>query len=89
MSEAPRCLVVVQARLASARLPAKALLPLGGVPSFVLCARRAANAGLVVVVATSVEATDQGLVDAARAAGIQVVRGAHDDVLARFAAAVS
>lgn len=87
MPESPRCLVVVQARLASTRLPAKALLPLGGMPSFVLCARRAANAGLGVVLATSVEATDHALVDAARAAGIQVIRGAHDDVLARFAAA--
>jgi spore coat polysaccharide biosynthesis protein SpsF len=86
MPEAPRCLVVVQARLASARLPAKALLPLGGMPSFVLCARRAANAGLSVVVATSDEVTDHSLVDVARAAGLQVARGAHDDVLARFAA---
>ena len=86
MPEAPHCLVVVQARLASTRLPAKALLPLGGMPSFVLCARRAANAGLRVVVATSVEAADDGVVDAARASSLDVARGAHNDVLARFAA---
>lgn len=78
------CLVVVQARLASTRLPAKALLPIAGLPSFVLCARRAANTGLRVVVATSVERGDDVLAAAAQQAGVAVVRGPHDDVLDRF-----
>ena len=78
------CLVVVQARLASTRLPAKALLPIAGLPSFVLCARRAANTGLRVVVATSVERADDELAAAAQQVGIALMRGPHDDVLERF-----
>ena len=84
MPEPTDCLVVVQARLASTRLPAKALLPVGGMASFVLCAQRAANTGLRVIVATSVEASDDSLVAVAREAGIDIVRGPHDDVLGRF-----
>lgn len=78
------CLVVVQARVASTRLPAKALLPIAGLPSFVLCARRAANTGLRVVVATSTERADDALAAAAQQAGITLMRGPHDDVLGRF-----
>jgi len=84
MSAKADCLVVVQARLASTRLPAKALLPVAGLPSFVLCARRAANSGLRVVLATSTEPTDDALATAAQQAGIALVRGPLDDVLGRF-----
>jgi spore coat polysaccharide biosynthesis protein SpsF len=82
-------LVVVQARLASTRLPAKALLPIAGMPSFLLCARRAANMGHRVVLATSTQASDNPLTAIAAAAGIAVVRGPHDDVLARFTEATA
>ena len=84
MSAKADCLIVVQARLASTRLPAKALLPIAGLPSFVLCARRAANSGLRVVLATSAEPTDDALATAAQQAGIALVRGPLDDVLGRF-----
>jgi spore coat polysaccharide biosynthesis protein SpsF len=87
MSATADCLVVVQARLASTRLPAKALLPIAGMPSLVLCARRAANSGLRVVLATSVEPADDALAAAAQQAGIAVKRGPLDVVLGRFAQA--
>lgn len=60
------------------------MLPIAGLPSFVLCARRAANTGLRVVVATSVERGDDALADAAQRAGIALTRGPHDNVLERF-----
>jgi spore coat polysaccharide biosynthesis protein SpsF (cytidylyltransferase family)/aryl-alcohol dehydrogenase-like predicted oxidoreductase len=79
-----RVLVVLQARLGSTRLPAKALLPIGGIPSVVLSARRAANTGLPVVVATSIEQADDPIADAVSRFDLPVVRGPLDDVLARF-----
>jgi spore coat polysaccharide biosynthesis protein SpsF (cytidylyltransferase family)/aryl-alcohol dehydrogenase-like predicted oxidoreductase len=75
---------VLQARLASGRLPAKALLQLGGYPIVVLAALRAARDGADVVVATSTEPADDLIADAARSAGLRVVRGPHENVLHRF-----
>jgi spore coat polysaccharide biosynthesis protein SpsF len=76
--------IVLQSRLSSARLPAKALLPVGGLPLVVLCARRAMNTGLPLVVATSEEEIDELLAESVTAAGIRCYRGAHDNVLKRF-----
>jgi spore coat polysaccharide biosynthesis protein SpsF len=76
--------VVVQARTSSSRLPGKALLPVGGIPSAVLAARRAARDGADVVVATSRDPSDDALAATLREARIRVVRGPLDDVQARF-----
>lgn len=84
---APR--VVLQARTTSTRLPAKALLPIAGMPSAVLAAKRAACDGLDLVFATSVDATDDALAAAAAVARLKVFRGSRDDVLGRYAAAVA
>lgn len=80
--------VVVQSRLLSHRLPAKALLPIGGYPCVVLCAKRAGNTGLPVVIATSDHSSDDLIVAAANQHQIPVVRGSEDDVLARFITAL-
>jgi spore coat polysaccharide biosynthesis protein SpsF (cytidylyltransferase family) len=58
MTSSRKIMVVIQSRLASTRLPDKALLPLRGIPLVLLCARRAANNGLNVAVATSDEEVD-------------------------------
>ncbi len=79
--------VILQARTTSTRLPAKALLPLAGMPSAILAARRAAHDGLDLVFATSTDPTDDLLAASAAAAGLAVFRGAKDDVLGRYAAA--
>lgn len=84
MTPAGNVSVIIQARLSSSRLPAKALLPVAGQPSVVLCARRAANTGLAVVVATSDTPADDAIANAAAEAGIAVFRGPHLDVLRRF-----
>jgi len=75
---------VIQARVASSRLPGKVLLPIRGHPVAVLAARRAANLGLRVLVATSDHGTDDLLVAILREHGLPVVRGPLQDVLKRF-----
>jgi spore coat polysaccharide biosynthesis protein SpsF len=87
MSASRPTLVVIQSRLASTRLPAKALLPLAGRPTVVLCALRAANSGLPVVIATSDEPADDAIAVESARAGIACFRGSHHDVLKRFGGA--
>lgn len=80
----PRVRVILQARTTSTRLPGKVLLPIGGIPLAILCAKRLANTGREVVLATSNEPSDDILVDAAERHGLNVFRGSLDDVLDRF-----
>lgn len=81
-------LVIIQARMGSRRLPAKSLVNFRGHPIAILAARRAASHGHKVVLATSTETSDNMLVNAAAAAGLAVVRGPLNDVLARFCKAL-
>lgn len=78
------CVIVLQARMTSSRLPGKVLLPLDGQPLVVHCVRRllAAAAGPVVVAAPEAAHND-GLCAVAAHAGAAIVRGAEDDVLGR------
>lgn len=85
----PKVRVVIQCRLSSSRLPAKALLPVGGVPAVVLCALRARNSGHITVVATSADMSDDPLESVASAFDIPVVRGPLNDVLSRYAIATN
>lgn len=80
----PKIRIVIQSRLSSSRLPAKALLPVAGMPSVILCALRAANTGLDTIVATSVDPSDDLIVEALKKAGINYFRGPLDDVLGRY-----
>jgi spore coat polysaccharide biosynthesis protein SpsF len=82
-------LIVLQARMGSSRLPGKVLAPLGGRSVLAQCIERlvAARVGEVVV-ATTTRPEDEAVVAEARAAGVEVMRGPVDDVLARFVAAV-
>ena len=81
--------ILMQSRLSSSRLPAKALLPVAGQPLVVLAARRASNTGRDIVVATSTEPEDDAIVSEVEGVGISVFRGSLDDPLARFAAATT
>lgn len=81
--------IILQSRLASSRLPGKALLPVAGIPSVVLSARRAANTGLDVRVATSDASADDAIAETLAAACITCFRGPHHDVLARFSLATA
>jgi spore coat polysaccharide biosynthesis protein SpsF len=77
---------VIQARLSSTRLPGKVLLPLSGEPVLhhVVVRLRAAKRVSQVVVATSVEASDDPIADACVRWRVPCVRGPLDDVLMRF-----
>lgn len=81
--------IVIQSRLSSSRLPGKAMLTLADMPAVVLAARRAANTGLDLVVATSDQVDDDVLATAVARAGIPVFRGSLHDPLARFVAATA
>lgn len=79
---------VVSARTSSKRLPAKALLPLGGVPMihFLLERLRGTRHGGHVVFATTQRRDDDELADVVRNLGVPVFRGADADVADRHVA---
>lgn len=79
-------LAVVQARTSSARLQGKVLLPIEGTPMILRQLERVGRARLVdgIVVATSVDPSDDELSEILVDAGYDVVRGPLDDVLDRF-----
>jgi spore coat polysaccharide biosynthesis protein SpsF len=76
--------------MSSTRLPGKVLLPLAGAPMILRQIERVARARRIdrVVVATSVDASDDALADVLAGAGVAVHRGPLDDVLARFIGAL-
>jgi spore coat polysaccharide biosynthesis protein SpsF len=84
----PRSGIVLQARLASSRLPGKALAPIGERSILEHCLRRLMFAGVApVVLATTTRDDDGALADVAHRLGALVFRGDATDVLGRFVAA--
>jgi spore coat polysaccharide biosynthesis protein SpsF len=81
-----RTVAIVQARTGSTRLPGKVLLPLLGAPMLAWVVRRATRARSLdaVVVATTVDPSDDPIHDLARREGWPVVRGSVDDLLDRY-----
>jgi spore coat polysaccharide biosynthesis protein SpsF (cytidylyltransferase family) len=79
---------VVSARTASKRLPAKALLDLGGMPMirFLLERLRTTRHGGPVIFATTQRGDDDELAEVVRAGGFPVFRGADADVAGRYLA---
>ncbi|MBH61068.1 MAG: hypothetical protein CL569_01165 [Alphaproteobacteria bacterium] len=89
----PRCGIVIPIRLASERLPGKALTDVAGRPALHHLLDRAAASRFVapkdVVVCTTREGSDDALVTAVEACGASVYRGETDDLIARFSGAVA
>jgi spore coat polysaccharide biosynthesis protein SpsF len=80
--------ILLQARMASTRLPGKALELIEDRPLLEHCFRRLAAAGVArVVLATTVLEEDTVLCDLATRLGVAVYRGSAADVLARMAKA--
>lgn len=81
-----RTLGVLQARMTSSRLPGKVLEPVEGVPMIARQLERLGRARGIdeLVVATSIDSSDDVLVDFLERRGIPLVRGFLDDVLGRF-----
>lgn len=77
--------VVIQARLASSRLPGKVLLPLGGKPLLERLLERVLSARLAqcLVVATTTRAVDDPIVALCQRLGVESVRGDEEDCLSR------
>lgn len=86
-----RTVGVVQARMTSSRFPGKVLAPLAGGTMIERQWQRLQRAQRLdgLVLATSIDPSDDVLASWAQAAGIHVVRGSLDDVLARMIAAAA
>jgi spore coat polysaccharide biosynthesis protein SpsF len=81
----PRTVAIVSARMASARYPGKALVPLAGRPLLEVLLERVASCPLLdsVALATSSREENAPLAALAQRLGIPVFRGDEDDVLRR------
>ena len=77
---------IVQARMASTRLPGKVLLDIGGEPMLVRVVERACRARTLdgIIVATTTDASDDAIADLCLVRGYPCYRGSSHDVLDRF-----
>jgi spore coat polysaccharide biosynthesis protein SpsF len=86
MAEArPRVVATVEVRMSSTRLPGKVLLPAMGEPMLMHLVRRLRAVPSIdaIVIATTVNVSDQPIVEFARSVGLACYRGSENDVLAR------
>jgi len=81
-----KTVLIVQARMGSTRLPGKVLASIEGRSMLARTCRRASRATLVdeTIVATSVHAQDDPVVEECRRLGLECFRGSEEDVLDRF-----
>ncbi|MBM3491852.1 MAG: hypothetical protein FJX68_15705 [Alphaproteobacteria bacterium] len=80
---------IIQARMTSTRLPGKVLAAIGGRPALQLMLQRLSACRRLdrIVVATTVNATDDPVVALCRQLGVASFRGSEQDVLGRLLAA--
>jgi spore coat polysaccharide biosynthesis protein SpsF len=78
--------IVIQARMTSTRLPGKILKPVLGKPLLEYQLERLKRVPLAdeIVVATTLNATDQPVVELCKELGISCLQGSENDVLARY-----
>jgi spore coat polysaccharide biosynthesis protein SpsF len=77
--------ILLQSRMASQRLPGKALEAIGGRPLVEQCLLRLlASEAAPVILATTTRTDDNAVADVGGRLGVPVFRGAEDDVLDRF-----
>jgi spore coat polysaccharide biosynthesis protein SpsF len=90
MASADAVIAIVQARMSSARLPGKTLADVGGEPMLALLLARLRRSRRIdrIVVATSTDALDDPIARLASTIGVEVSRGAREDVLARYVGAI-
>ena len=84
-----KCVLIIQARMTSTRLPGKVLADLAGRPMLAqqLNRLRASRETNDIVIATTGNAADDAVVALARAEGVRWFRGDEHDVLGRYACA--
>ena len=85
MTPKPKVVATIEARMTSSRLPGKVLLPACGEPMLKHLVRRLLSVESIdeIVIATTVNTSDDPIVAFARDAGVLCYRGSEDDVLAR------
>ena len=78
--------IIIQARMASTRLPGKVLLPVAGKPMLQFLIERLQKCKLVekIIVATSTNPENKKIIDLCSSMNIPVFAGSEDDVLDRF-----
>ena len=89
MSEAliPKVVVISQARMTSSRLPGKILKEVGGVPLLQYHIERLQNPNWEVMVATTVNAEDDGVEEFCKHHHLRCYRGSESHVLSRYSEA--
>ncbi len=77
---------IIQARMGSTRLPGKVLMDVNGEPLLKMLLRRVALSTKVqkIVVATSLQSSDDKIAEFCDQEGVEVFRGSEDDVLSRY-----
>ncbi|MHB8621520.1 MAG: cytidylyltransferase domain-containing protein [Chloroflexota bacterium] len=85
-----RVVATIEARMTSSRLPGKVLMAAGGKPLLQVLIERLSHARSVdgIVVATTVNSTDDPIASLAEAMGVGVFRGSEEDVLGRVRGAL-
>jgi spore coat polysaccharide biosynthesis protein SpsF len=81
-----RTIAILQARMSSSRLPGKVMMEVNGKPMIYWQVKRILEANSVnkLVVATSIDPTDDVLEDFLKANSVEVYRGSLNNVLSRF-----
>ena len=81
-----KTVAIIQARMSSSRLPGKVIKPIGGMPTILLMIRRLQAAKKIdhILVATSLDKSDDELVEIVQSSGFDCYRGDLGDVLSRF-----
>lgn len=82
-----KTVVIVQARMTSTRLPGKVLLLLAGEPMLTRLVERLRRVqrASAIVIATTINATDDSIADLCDQLGVPCHRGSEHDVLSRYA----
>lgn len=77
---------IIQARMSSARLPGKVLLPVAGAPMLARQVERLQRASKIdqLVIATTTDGCDDAIADLGEELRVQIYRGSREDVLDRF-----
>jgi len=80
-----KCVAIIEARMTSSRLPGKVLMPAMGKPMLEHLIDRLSRVLSIdkIVVATTINDSDQAIVDFSQALGVPVFRGSENDVMAR------
>ncbi len=86
MNDKPKIVAIIQARMASSRLPGKMLMDLCGQPVLEWSLRRARRATLIdeLLLATTESAEDDAIAEFCDAREIAYIRGSMQDVLDRY-----